>query len=96
MINTLFQKSEYIVHNIVLVFLNDAYFIILWMSRLRLIKTDKFLGLRDQASSRLGKFLNVETETHQDREIFWMLRGRSVKTPLFVYSGGIFPFIICV
>ena len=37
-----------------------------WMSRLRLIETEKFLGCRDRYSSRLGYLMDVETETSRD------------------------------
>ena len=37
-----------------------------WMSRLRLIETEKFLGCRDRDSSRLGDLLEVKTETSRD------------------------------
>ena len=37
-----------------------------WMSRPRLIETEKFLGCRDRDSSRLGKSMDVETETSRD------------------------------
>ena len=43
------------------------------MMRPRLIQTKKFLGCRDQGSSRLETFMDVKTETHQDLEISWML-----------------------
>ena len=67
------------------------------MSKPRLIETEKFLGFQDRDSSRLKNdfdveakfieknFLNVETETHRDREthrnleIQWMLRQRLSK-----------------
>jgi len=37
-----------------------------WMSRPRLVKTEIFLGCRDRDSSRLGKSMDVETETSRD------------------------------
>ena len=37
-----------------------------WMSRPRLIETEKFLGFRDRDSSRLGNLMDVETETSRD------------------------------
>ena len=36
------------------------------MSRPRLIESEKFLGCRDQDSSRLGNLLDVKTETSQN------------------------------
>ena len=50
------------------------------MSRLRLIETEKFVRCRDQDSSRLKNFIDVETETHRDWEICWMSRPRPVET----------------
>ena len=38
----------------------------LWMSRLRLIETEKFLGCRDQDSSRQRNFFDVNTKTRRD------------------------------
>ena len=55
-----------------------------WMSRLRLIETEKFLGCRDRYSSRLGYLLDIETETHQDWEISWMSRPRLIETEKFL------------
>ena len=37
-----------------------------WMSRLRLIKIEEFLGCRDRDSSRLGNLMDVEIETSRD------------------------------
>ena len=55
-------------------------FEILWMSRLRLVETEIFLGCRDRDSSRLRNFSDVETETHRDWENQWMSRPRPVET----------------
>ena len=49
--------------------MNQQDFDILWMSRPRLIETEKFLGCRDQDLLRLENFSDVETETHRDWEI---------------------------
>ena len=57
---------------------------IYWMSRPRLIETEKFLGCRDRDSSRLRNFLDVETETHQDWEISWMLKSILIETGKFI------------
>ena len=57
---------------------------ICWMSRLRLIETEKFVGWRDRDSSRLRNLLDVETKTHQDWKISWMLRPRLIETEKFV------------
>ena len=53
---------------------------IYWISRPRLIETERFLGCRDRDSSRLRNFLDVETETHRDWENQWMSRPRPVET----------------
>ena len=55
-----------------------------WMSRPRLIETEKFLGCRDRDSLRLRNFLDVETETHRDWKILWMSRLRLIKTEKFL------------
>ena len=55
-------------------------FEILWMSRLRLVETEIFLGCRDRDSLRLRNFSDVETETHRDWENQWMSRPRPVET----------------
>ena len=56
---------------------------ICWMSRPRLIETEKFLGCRDRDSSRLRNLLDVETETHRDLEIWRMSRPRLIETGKF-------------
>ena len=53
---------------------------IYWISRPRLIETERFLGCRDRDSSRLRNFSDVETETHRDWKICWMSRPRPVET----------------
>ena len=55
-------------------------FDILLMSRLKLIETGIYVGCQDRDSSRLRYFLDVETKTHRDWKIYWMLRPRPVKT----------------
>ena len=57
---------------------------IYWMSRPRLIETERFLGCRDWDSSRLRNFLDVETETHWDWKISWMSRLRLIETEKFL------------
>ena len=59
-------------------------FEILWMSRLRLVETEIFLGCRDRDSLRLRNFLDVETETHRDWKISWMSRLRLIETEKFL------------
>ena len=55
-----------------------------WVSRPRLIQSEKFLGCRDCDSSRLRNFLVVETETHRDCEISGMSRSRLIETEKFL------------
>ena len=50
---------------------------IYWISRPRLIETERFLGCRDRDSSRLRNFSDVETETHQYWKISWTSRLRN-------------------
>ena len=57
---------------------------IYWISRPRLIETEKFLGCRDRDSSRLRNFSDVETETHRDWKISWMSRLRLIETEKFL------------
>ena len=53
---------------------------IYWVSRPRLIETEKFLWCQDLDSSRLRNFLDVETEAHRDWTIPWMSRLRLIET----------------
>ena len=46
--------------------MNQRDFDILWISRMRLIDTGKFIGCQDRDSLRLRNLLYVETETSQD------------------------------
>ena len=57
---------------------------IYWISRPRLIETERFLGCRDRDSSRLRNFSDVETETHWDWKISWMSRLRLIETEKFL------------
>ena len=50
------------------------------LSRPRLIKTEKLYRYRDLDSSRLKTFIDVETESHRDWEVSWMLRPRLIET----------------
>ena len=54
-----------------------------WMSKPRLIQTEKFLGCQDRNSSRLRNILDVKTETHQDWEILGMLSPKLIETGKF-------------
>ena len=50
------------------------------LSRPRLIETEQFCRCRDRDSSRLGNFIDVETETYRDWEILWLSRPRPIET----------------
>ena len=79
--------SSFVLYSFCLAFLcsmNQRDFDILWMSRLRLIETGKFIGCRDRDSSRLRNFLDVETETHWDWKISWMSRPRLIENEKFL------------
>ena len=47
-------------------------------------ETMKFCGCRDWDSLRLENSVGVETETHQDWGILWLLRPRLIQTTKFV------------
>ena len=64
--------------------MTQKYFDNLWISRPRLIETGINVWCRDQDSSRLRNFLDVETETHRDWEISWMSRPRLIETEKFL------------
>ena len=50
------------------------------MSRPRLIETGKFYRHRDRDLSRLGNFIDVETETFRDWDILRLSRPRPIET----------------
>ena len=50
------------------------------LSRPRLIETEQFCRCRDRDSSRLGNFIDVETETYRDWEILRLSRPRLIET----------------
>ena len=50
------------------------------LSRPRLIETEQFCRCRDRDSSRLGNFIDVETETYRDWEILRLSRPRPIET----------------
>ena len=59
------------------------------MSRPRPIETRKFLACWDWGSSRLEKFLSVETENNPVCKISWMLKLRHMESRKFVGFWGL-------